>query len=232
MKRLQAAPEEAVRIFGEKVPCTEIACGKYAQMVWPRIFPLMHFEVKWYRAPSFGNIFSMYTRAGKGMMELATLVFTPNVGTDVPLLLIDLMKMKKKQAAFVEFYDCTENGAPAAELQKTARQFADIPDYPEKPAWYVKERTPYSLIKGGKAGTDDQALEVMLLQMLRIYAVQCSQRRETEGGNLTGLENFVNRMVQEGNPASATLCRVLGAKEAEVFFRKMVMPLQYQDGTV
>ena len=122
---------------------------------------------------STGCVFAMHTRALGGRMELATLVFTPNVGGDVPLLLVDVMSMGKKRAAFVEYYDCTKDGAPGGALAATGAKFADLPDYPEKPAWYVARRTPYSLIKGG-VGADGWRLWAMLAA-----AVEC-------GGSLWG----------------------------------------------
>lgn len=140
----QALPE----IFGAKVALVPLDPGPYGAMAYPRWLPLLKFRVQWYGAAGYGNVFAMHTRALGGRMELATLVFTPNVGGDVPLLLVDVMSMGKKRAAFVEYYDCTKDGAPGGALAATGAKFTDLPDYPEKPAWYVARRTPYSLIKG------------------------------------------------------------------------------------
>jgi hypothetical protein len=137
-----------------------------------------------------------------GMMKLATAVFTPNCGGEVPLLLIDVMVMKKKRAAFIEYYDCTADGAPAEALRRTAEKYASVAEYAEKPAWYVGERAPYSLIKGG---SDEGALVRMLEASLRAYAEECAQAAPGGAGNLAGLETFVDRMVREGNPSSAPL---------------------------
>ncbi len=165
----QALPE----IFGAKVALVPLDPGPYGAMAYPRWLPLLKFRVQWYGAAGYGNVFAMHTRDLGGRMELATLVFTPNVGGDVPLLLVDVMSMGKKRAAFVEYYDCTKDGAPGGALAATGAKFADLPDYPEKPAWYVARRTPYSLIKGG-VGADGWRLWAMLAA-----AVEC-------GGSLWG----------------------------------------------
>lgn len=57
--------------------------------------------------------------------------------------------MKKKALTYVEFYDCRAWETPIAGLEVLAADYARIPPYAEKDAWYVSERTPYSLIKGG-----------------------------------------------------------------------------------
>ena len=217
--------EELTGLFAARIPLTQRPADGYARMRWPKLLPLMKFSVKEYAAPGWGNVFSMATNAMGGKMRLATLVLTPNLGAGVPLLLVDVMAMGKKRAAFVEYYDCTAQGAPASALRRAAAEFRPLPDYPEKSAWYVSERAPYSLIKGG---SDDDALLRMLEGSLRAYAEDCAQAVPGGAGNLAGLETFIDRMVREGNPSSAALTRVLGKSGAEIFFRTAVMPAVYQ----
>lgn len=82
----QALPQ----IFGAKVALVPLDPGPYGAMAYPRWLPLLKFQVQWYGGAGYGNVFAMHTRALGGRMELATLVFTPNVGGDVPLLLVDV----------------------------------------------------------------------------------------------------------------------------------------------
>lgn len=198
----------------------------YASMRWPRLIPMMRFEVQAWAAAGYGNVFAMSTDAMHGMMRLGTLVCTPNARSGLPVLLIDMMSMKQKQAAFVEYYDCSEQPLPQPELQAVHDRYAAIPDYAEKPAWYIRERVPYSLIKGGSSAAD---LQEMLAAEARAYACRCRQERvPMSAADRQGLKRFTDRMVREGNPSSAVLTRVLGKKEAERFFRMMVMPAEYQ----
>ena len=227
-RNLRELPDALVASFHGSVPVTELPAGEYAKLRYPRFPAVMRFAVRRYAAAGFGNLFSMYTRAMGGLMQLATLVFTPNCGTDAPLLLIDVMAFGKKRAAFVEYYDLTATGAACPALEAVASQYGALPDYAEKPAWYVAARTPYSLIKGG---SDDARLIAMLTDSVAAYGATCAARCEFRMENCAGLRSFVDRMVEQGNPASATLEKVLGKERAEAFFRTAVMPATYQTDT-
>ena len=157
-------------------------------------------------------------------MKLTTASFTPSEGASVPYLLIDMMSMKDKRTVFVEYYDRTAGGADIPELDELKKEYSDIPDYGEKPAWYVGERMPCSLIKGGKAEDEDRLLE-MVLRSLEAYA-DAAASAPKDAANLHRLKAFADRMVKEGNPSSGTMEKVLGKDGAEEFFRTAVMPVE------
>jgi hypothetical protein len=215
---------ELTGTFGRQVPLVPCPLGAQAAFRWPKALPLMRFTAQQYAAPGYGNLFCLHTTAMAGRMRLATLVCTPNAGTAVPLLLADVMAMGKKRAVFVEYYDCTAAGAEVPALAKTAAAYAAMPDYPEKPAWYVGERAPYSLIKGG---ADEAALARMLADSVAAYAAECARHTETAAENRVKLNAFIDRMVRDGNPSSAAMSRALGKAQAEAFFRTRVMPAAF-----
>lgn len=192
-------------------------------MYWPHLVPMMHMHAKAYIVPSYGSIFALQTDAMHGAMKLATIVCTPCSGGRVPVLLIDVMKMKKKQAVFVEYYDCTAQGCDASLLNKTAEKYASLPAYEEKPAWYIKERMPASLIKTGE---NWQQLTAMAVDSMSVYAQMIVADRPDvfAAANKKKLSAFIERMVKEGNPSSSTMVRVLGKEKAEEFFRTVIMP--------
>ncbi len=204
-------------------PAREITPPAYAAMKYPRWIPLMRFACHQYALEGFGNLFVMDTRAMGGLMQLSTVVFTPWAGASVPFLLIDTMQMKKKHLAYVEYYDCTAAGAVLPEAEGQGAEFAHIPDYAEKPAWYVGRRTAYSLIKGG-AGADPQALEAMVRTCLERY-LRAAAAAPKDPANLEGLRAFQQDMLRLGNPSSATLNKVLGVQGAEEMFRSAIMPV-------
>ena len=160
------------------------------------------------------------TRAMLGLMLLTTVVVTPNTGKNVPFLLIDTMDMGKKHLCYVEYYDCTANGADKDLLLAAAAPYADVADYAEKPAWYISERMAGSLIKVG----DRARLEQIALDALQAYGEQAAAA-PVKPENLAGLKTFQQRMIREGNPSTAALTRALGKEGAETFFRTAVMPL-------
>ncbi len=204
-------------------PAREITPPAYAAMKYPRLIPMMRFACAQYTLEGYGNLFTMDTRAMGGMMRLSTVVFTPSEGAAVPFLLIDTMQMKKKSLAYVEYYDCTASGAALPGAQGQKAEFAAIPDYAEKPAWYVARRTPYSLIKGGE-GADPQALEAMVRTCLTRY-LQGAAEAPHDASNLDGLAAFRQDMLRLGNPSSPTLNKVLGERGAEEMFRSVIMPI-------
>lgn len=222
-KQLQSVTLALTESFSQKVSMAQIADNPYESMKYPRVLPMMHFKTRQYNAAGFGRVFAMYTKAMGGLMQLSTVVFTPCCGANVPLLLIDSMAMAKKRAAFVEYYDCTSGEVSGVEkLREVAAKYASLPDYDEKPAWYIGERTDYSLIKGGD---DDAALLNMLLDSVEAYASVAAQNTDVCDENKEKLSKFVERMVRDGNPSSETMNKVLGADGAEKFFRSAVMPL-------
>ena len=204
-------------------PAREITPSSYAAMRYPRLLPMMRFTCHQYELEGFGNLFTMDTRAMGGMMALSTVVFTPSAGAAVPFLLIDTMHMKKKHLSYVEYYDCTASGAAVPGSENQRDEFASLADYAEKPAWYVARRTPYSLIKGGK-GANPQALEDMVRTCVTRY-LSAAAAAPRDPANLDGLYAFQQDMLELGNPASATLNRVLGEQGAREMFRSAIMPV-------
>ncbi|MCQ2483534.1 MAG: hypothetical protein MJ153_08620 [Clostridia bacterium] len=196
---------------------------EYASMKYPKLIPFMRFTTKRYHLDGFGSIMVMSTNAMGGLMKLLTVSFTPNEGLNVPFLLVDCMSMKKKKLAYVEYYDCTGKKLCFDELSSLAEKYTNVPDYAEKEAWYVKERMPASMIKGGE-GVDSSTLLELAERSIDAY-LELVGKAEKDEQNLKGLKAFQERMVTEGNPSSETMNKVLGEEGQVKFFRDYVMPL-------
>ena len=215
--------KETIEQFSKQYELSEVPADGYSIMQWPKLLPMMKFKVTRYQVKGFGHLMLMRTRAMGGMMQLCTVSFMPSEGLTVPYLLIDCMTMKQKRTVFVEYYDCTADGVKAEALNETAAKYADVPDYSEKPAWYIAERMPCSLIKGTANGEEEQ-LKKMLSDSLKAYLMTCKDAEKNEE-NLVGLKAFQERMIREGNPSSSTMEKLLKKDGAERFFRTVVMPL-------
>ena len=207
---------DAAAVLQDKFALKEITPEKYRTMGGP----LMRFFLEQYNVEGLGNLCVLKTKAMLGLMQLVTVVVTPSSGKNVPFLLVDTMDMGKKHLCYVEYYDCTADGADKDKLLAASAPYGDVPDYAEKPAWYVKERMAGSLIKTG----DRARLEQMALDALKAYAAQAAAA-PVKAENLAGLKAFRRRMIEEGNPSTAALTRTLGKAGAEEFFRTVVMPL-------
>ena len=207
---------DAVAVLKEHFVLKEVTPERYRTMG----NPMMRFRLTQFEVEGLGNLCVLRTRAMLGLMKLLTVVVTPSPGKSVPFLLIDTMDMGKKHLCYVEYYDCTAEGADKDLLLAAGAPYADVADYAEKPAWYVKERMAGSLIKTGDKGR----LEQMALDALKAYAQQAAAA-PVKPENLVELKAFQRRMVQEGNPSTAALTRTLGQEGAEAFFRAVVMPV-------
>ena len=207
---------DAAAVLQDKFALKEITPEKYRTMGGP----LMRFFLEQYNVEGLGNLCVLKTKAMLGLMQRVTVVVTPSSGKNVPFLLVDTMDMGKKHLCYVEYYDCTADGADKDKLLAASAPYGDVPDYAEKPAWYVKERMAGSLIKTG----DRARLEQMALDALKAYAAQAAAA-PVKAENIAGLKAFRRRMIEEGNPSTAALTRTLGKAGAEEFFRTVVMPL-------
>ncbi len=207
---------DAVAILKERFELREITPERYRTMG----SPMMRFHLEQYEVEGLGNLCVLRTKAMLGLMNLVTVVVTPNTGKNVPFLLIDTMDMGKKHLCYVEYYDCTADGADNDLLLAAGAPYADAANYAEKPAWYVSERMKGSLIKTG----DRARLEQMATDALTAYREQAAAT-PAKAENLTKLKAFQERMVKEGNPSTSALTKVLGKEGAEAFFRTVVMPV-------
>ncbi len=209
---------------GEIFELSKEDIGSFSAFKYPKLIPFMRFTANKYAVKEFGTLMTLETKAMGGMMNLATIVFTPSAGVSVPFLLVDVMSMKKKRTVFVEYYDCTENGfTKADEFDKIKAECSEIPEYDEKSAWYVFERTPFSLIKGDIPENDERLIK-MISDSVNAY-LRAAKSADKTNANLEKLAAFRDRMVNEGNPSSGVLKKVFGDKGAEEFFRNIIMPL-------
>lgn len=192
---------------------------KYSHMKYLSFLPFMHFYVDQYELEGFGHVMSMHTTTKMGM-ELLTLSFMPNSGKNLPYLLMDSMTMKDKRCVFVEYYGCGNRDLNDAALKKVYEEYRSLPDYNEKPGWYISEREPYSLIKTGS----EDLLEDVAESSVYAY-ISSIGSSVVDPGYTRQLEAFRKRMIEDGNPSSKTLEMLLKKDGAVRFMKEVVMPL-------
>ncbi len=195
---------------------------KYSDFSYPKVIKLMKFNTERYQIKGFGSLMSMHTTTKMGM-ELLTVSFTPGEGVTVPYLLIDIMTLGKKRTVFVEYYDRTKNKADSVFAEEVFLKFNTLPEYEEKPKWYVSERTPYSLIKCGDSDSDEK-LTGMINKSVKAYS-KMIKAADCDKENIPELIKFRDRMINEGNPSSSVLTKVFGKVGAADFFKTCVMPV-------
>lgn len=197
----------------------ELPHDSYTDMAFPSLLKLMKFRTDRYKVENFGHLMVMHTTTKMGM-ELLTLSFMPSGGLTVPYLLVDAMEMKQKRCVFVEYYGCGMEGLESSRLEELYESQRLLPDYAEKPNWYVGERESYSLIKTGT----EQQLVNMAVTSVEMYMAGL-QDAHVDPAYRERLSAFRQRMIDEGNPSSSTLHLLLGKKGVEEFMKRVVMPL-------
>ena len=83
-------------------------------------------------------------------------------------------------------------------------------------------------MKGSLIKCSTSKEENLLLEMIKDALTQYKNIIDNASyneNNINRLKEFSSRMINEGNPSSKTLNKVLGKQEAEIFFKKIVMPL-------
>lgn len=218
--RLVELEKELLGRFLKGTEYEEVTEARYRSFSYPRLVKIMRFRTRLYAVSGFGHVFSMRTKGPFGM-ELLTLSFTPGEGKEVPYLLIDMMTVGKKRTVFVEYYDRTAKGTDPKWSKEVKEKYDFLTDYHEKPHWYVGERTPYSLIKGGTS-EDDGEFTAMVRDSVKAYKKECDGASK-DPANLPGLKAFRRRMIEEGNPSSSVLEKVFGKEGAKAFFVNCVM---------
>ena len=211
----------SVRLFTSETDHTLVPEDGYSRFSYPKLIKLMKFDVRRYRINGFGNMMTMRTKGPFGM-RLLTMSFMPFEGNSVPYLLTDIMEVGKKRLIFVEYYDCTSERSEQPLLKRVCEKYSGVPDYEEKPAWYIGERTGYSMIKSLEADSKVSLSEIAA-DSIRAYKKSAFSAGKS-GENLSGLMKFRERMINEGNPSSDILKKVFGEKGAADFFKKCVMP--------
>ena len=98
--------------------------------------------------------------------------------------------------------------------------YKDLPEYEEKPGWYIAEREPYSLIKTG----EKEQLISMAVDSVSAY-LSMIEKNGTDQKYPEQLRAFRERMITDGNPSSKTLNMLLGKEGADRFMREVVMPI-------
>ena len=211
---LEDVGEELLSHRAERLPEDE-----YSHMKYLKWLPLMRFDVERYHLENYGSVFCMHTTTKMGM-ELLTLSFMPGEGKTLPYLLMDIMEMKKKRCVFVEYYACGSQNLQCEDLKDVWEMYKDLPEYEEKPGWYIAEREPFSLIKTG----EKEKLISMAVDSVSVY-LSMIEKNGTDQKYPEQLGEFRERMITDGNPSSKTLNLLLGKEGADRFMREIVMPI-------
>ncbi|MGL5314810.1 MAG: hypothetical protein ACRC92_16275 [Peptostreptococcaceae bacterium] len=195
------------------------------EFYYPRFIHIMKFNIEQYEILGLGNM-AILKGKGFGLMNILTVVFTPSIKKDIPLVIIDFINMANKRTVFVEFYinHIIKNDRICNlenKLKELSVKYSDIENYIEKPNWYTSLRNVYSPLKKSTK-EQDKVLYEMVIEYLQAY-LSCVSNSETciESKNIQ-LEAFINDLIYKGNPSTAVLKKALGEEDTIKLFKEII----------
>ena len=200
--------------------------GRFEHFSWPKLLKIFKFHEDQYTVNNLCNL-SVLEGNSKIGMNIVTAVFTPSRTRDIPLLIIDKVKMRDKITVFIEFYTFhMKNEDNIAEINKLLNQMAlkykDVENYNEKDNWYVEYRNDKSPLKCGTADSEN-TIDNMIMSYLDMYLHFCATAKNTvTNAPNEKLQSFLNDMITKGNPSTSILNKALGKDAAAEFSRDIV----------
>lgn len=218
-KAMKQCVTETMNLLAKGHVVTEIPAGEYQEM---KAYGIMKFHVKQYDIQDVGNLSVMTVNIG--MMQMATLVFTP-LEKDLPLLSCDYMYILNNRKAYVELYDLVEEKTDEyqswLEKYKAARDaYSDLADTQASAAWYEHLLTVVTY-KAGKPA-DDERLQGLLLDTVQVYLNQADSyakmEPEQQDTKKALIKNYSDRLIDEGGISTDFFKKAFGPDVTRKFF--------------
>ena len=130
--------ERLVEAIGKRFPITKIDVGEMSSFRARG----MTFTVRAFRAAGLGHVCVMKANGFFGLMNIDTLIVTPDE-CDLPLLSYDRIHAMGKDKLYAELYDTTLDGIDLSSLAKIGSRYSDVL-VPFDPGihWYDSLRLP------------------------------------------------------------------------------------------
>lgn len=195
------------------------------EFYYPKSIHLLKFNIEQYEIKNLGNL-AILKGKGLGIMKMLTVVFTPSITKDIPLVIIDFIKMANKRTVFIEFYTNhiiqkdSINGLENR-LEKLNIKYEYIENYIERINWYTTLRNKYSALKKSTKKYD-KILYEMVLENLEEYLSYVQNIKIESKEKNTKLETFINDLIYKGNPSTSVLEKALGKEETIKLFKEII----------
>lgn len=195
------------------------------EFYYPKSIHLLKFNIEQYEIKNLGNL-AILKGKGLGIMKMLTVVFTPSITKDIPLVIIDFIKMANKRTVFIEFYTnhiIQKDGINGLEnrLEKLNIKYEYIENYIERINWYTTLRNKYSALKKSTKKYD-KILYDMVLENLEEYLSYVQNIKIESNEKNTKLETFINDLIYKGNPSTSVLEKALGKEETIKLFKEII----------
>lgn len=195
------------------------------EFYYPKSIHLLKFNIEQYEIKNLGNL-AILKGKGLGIIKMLTVVFTPSITKDIPLVIIDFIKMANKRTVFIEFYTnhiIQKDNINGLEnrLEKLNIKYEYIENYVESINWYTTLRNKYSTLKKSTKKYD-KILYEMVLENLEEYLSYVQNIKIESNEKNTKLETFINDLIYKGNPSTSVLEKALGKEETIKLFKEII----------
>lgn len=218
---------EAMALVGENVTIKEVSAGKFENL---RVNGIMRFHIKQYEIEDMGNLSLMTLNIG--LMQMATLVFTP-LFKDLPLLSCDYLYMLNNRKAYLELYDLVKEKDDTyvkwlSNYEGMRSEYGDLEDFEATKAWYEHLLSIVSY-KAGKPG-NDKRLKAILLDYVKVYLNQVKSypvlSDEEKPAKKAMMKEYSDRLIDEGGVSTSFFKKSLGEDTTREFFDKVFFGTQ------
>lgn len=195
------------------------------EFYYPKSLHLLKFNIEQYEIKNLGNM-AILKGKGLGIMKMLTVVFTPSIKKDIPLVIIDFIEMGNKRTVFIEFYTnhiIEKDSIKSLEsrLKKLNVKYENIENYIESVNWYTTLRNKYSTLKKSTKKYDKILYEMVLENLEEYLSYAQDIKIETIEKNKK-LETFINDLIYKGNPSTSVLEKALGKEETIKLFQEII----------
>jgi len=227
VRRMNNCIDEAMTLIGENVNLKEVSAGEFATM---RVNGIMKFHVRQFEMEDTGNLSIMTVNVG--LMQMATLVFTP-LSKGLPLLSCDLLYILGNRKSYLELYDLVKEKDDTytkwLSLYDGMRsEYTDLEDFEASKAWY-EHLISIASYKAGKTG-NDKRLKGIMLDYVKIYMNQVKSYPaldEAERSEKAArVKEYSDKLIDEGGVSTSFFKKSLGEDTTREFFDKVFFGTQ------
>lgn len=196
------------------------------EFYYHKIINLLKFNISQYEVENLGNL-AILRCYGLNIVNMITVVFTPNKKLDIPFVIVDFIKMANQKTVFVEFYLNHMKDKQKIEefeyiLKKVNYKYSTIEDYIETPQWYTPLRSEYSPLKKMIQDYEDDRLYKMVLENIEKYLDYVGTIKPDEDYKNEELESFINDLIYKGNPSTKIFEKSIGKEETIRLFKEII----------
>lgn len=215
--------EHLVEAIGKRFPLKETDVGEMSSF---RARGML-FTVRAFRAAGLGHVSVMKASGFFGLMNMDTLIVTPDA-RDLPILSYDRIRAMGKDKLYAELYDTTIDGVVLSSLAGLEARYSEalVPFSPGV-HWYDTIRLPESLYRIAKKGRSGYADALMEEYLAAYLDTPC---KATEAGMLAVKREknaaYVNGLLTNGGPSTDVFLSSFGAEKTKKIFFEILFGIE------